>query len=432
MMNIAILGSGISGISCSYHLKQEGLSSCIFEKDNTWGGLLGNFEIDGFRFDRFVHFTFTKNDYVRKIFESKSEFHSHKPEASNYYKGTWLRHPAQNNLYPLGVEEKTKIIMSLINNIADSKIKVNNYEDWLKVQYGDYFSENFPMKYTKKYWTVDAKELETKWVGNRMHKPSIEEVLTGSMKEHKEINYYTEEMRYPKKGGYKSVMSGMDVENLNMEFGKKVVEIDTKNKVITFLDKSTYDYDKLVSSIPITKMVHLVKDTPIEIKKAAGKLLCTSGYLVSLGFNKVNIPKNLWFYIYDEEILPSRVYSPSMKSPDNVPDGCSSLQAEIYFSREFEINMSEEDLLEHVIEKLKGMDIFTDEDLIVKGIRKEEFANVVFNHDIYENRDIVKKYLNSEGIDLIGRFGVWAYLWSDQSFLSGKKIADAIIKDLNQ
>ena len=174
-------------------------------------------------------------------------------------------------------------------------------------------------------------------------------------------------------------MSGMNVENLNMEFNKKVVEINTKNKVITFSDKSTYDYDKLVSSIPITKMVHLVKDTPIEIKKAAEKLLCTSGYIVSLGFNKVNIPKNLWFYIYDEEILPSRVYSPSMKSPDNVPDGCSSLQAEIYFSREFEINMSEEDLLEHVIEKLKGMNIFTDKDLIVKDIRKEEFANKIFS-----------------------------------------------------
>jgi protoporphyrinogen oxidase len=200
-MKTVILGSGISGVSCSYHLKLSGIESTIYEKDADWGGLCGNFTIDGFRFDRFVHFTFSKDEYTRNTFESSSECFSHKPEASNYYNGTWLRHPAQNNLYPLSVEEKTKIIMSFIDNKDRENNEISNYEEWLKAQYGDFFSEKFPMKYTKKYWTVDANQLETKWVGNRMHKPSIEEVLKGSMQEHKEINYYTNEMRYPKKGG---------------------------------------------------------------------------------------------------------------------------------------------------------------------------------------------------------------------------------------
>lgn len=430
-MNIAILGSGISGISCGYHLNKEGFNPIIFEKDSAWGGLCGNFKIDGFRFDRFVHFTFTKDEYVRKVFESSSEFYSHKPEASNYYNGSWLRHPAQNNLFPLPAEEKTKIIMSFIDNKNESNLEINTYEDWLKTQYGKYFSEKFPMKYTKKYWTVDAKQLETRWVGNRMHKPSIEEVLLGSMREHAKINYYTNEMRYPKIGGYKSVMSGMDVEKLNINLNKEIIEIDTDDKKLIFLNGSKYKYDKLISSIPITKMVHLIKDTPKEVKNAANKLLCTSGYIISLGFNKVDIPKKLWFYIYDEDILPSRVYSPSMKSSENAPSGCSSLQAEIYFSKEFEINMSEKELLNHVIEKLKKMNLFEDKDLIVKDIRKEEFANVVFTHDIYKNRKVVKDFLNSRGIELIGRFGEWDYLWSDQSFLSGKNISDQIVLGLN-
>ena len=37
-------------------------------------------------------------------------------------------------------------------------------------------------------------------------------------------------------------------------------------------------------------------------------------------------------YIYDEDIPPARVYSPSLKSADNAPAGCSSLQAEIFFA----------------------------------------------------------------------------------------------------
>lgn len=428
-MKIIILGSGISGLSCAYHLQKEAFNPIVYEKDNDWGGLCGNFIIDGFRFDKFVHFTFTKDDYTRSVFESSSECISHKPESSNYYSGTWLRHPAQNNLYPLSVEEKTKVIISFIENNNKEEKPLSNYEDWLKAQYGEYFSENFPMKYTKKYWTVPAKRLETKWVANRMYKPSIEEVLKGAMAENKEINYYTNEMRYPKKGGYKSIMNNMKKE-LNIKLNKEVIEIDTQTKTIYFKDNTSTAYNHLVSSIPLPTIIKTIKNVPEDVKNAVDKLLCTSGYIISLGFNKSDISKKLWFYIYDEDILPSRVYFPSMKSPDNVPEGCSSLQAEIYFSKEFEIKRTEEELLQHTIDKLKAMNIFKDEDLIFKDIRKEDFANVVFTPEIYESREIVKSYLNSLGIELIGRFGEWDYLWSDQSFLSGKKVAESILNQL--
>ena len=51
-----ILGAGISGLAAGQKLKEEGNNFLILEKDNSYGGLCDNFEIDGFRFDRFVHF----------------------------------------------------------------------------------------------------------------------------------------------------------------------------------------------------------------------------------------------------------------------------------------------------------------------------------------------------------------------------------------
>ena len=70
MSNNVILGAGIAGISAAYHLKQKGENSVIFEKDNDWGGLCGFFEIDGFRFDRFVHFTFAKDEKLPSFLPS--------------------------------------------------------------------------------------------------------------------------------------------------------------------------------------------------------------------------------------------------------------------------------------------------------------------------------------------------------------------------
>lgn len=68
MSDNIILGSGIAGLSAAYHLKKQGIDSVIYEKDNDWGGLCGNFTIDGFRFDRFVHFSFAPDEYMQKIF----------------------------------------------------------------------------------------------------------------------------------------------------------------------------------------------------------------------------------------------------------------------------------------------------------------------------------------------------------------------------
>ena len=68
-MGTVILGSGIAGISAGYHLEKTGEKVVIYEKDDDWGGLCGNFTIDGFRFDKFVHFTFTDDPYIKGIFE---------------------------------------------------------------------------------------------------------------------------------------------------------------------------------------------------------------------------------------------------------------------------------------------------------------------------------------------------------------------------
>ena len=53
---VLILGAGISGLGAAYKLSCNGQQTVVLEKDTTYGGLCGNFTIDGFRFDRFVHF----------------------------------------------------------------------------------------------------------------------------------------------------------------------------------------------------------------------------------------------------------------------------------------------------------------------------------------------------------------------------------------
>lgn len=417
-----ILGAGISGLGASHALKLKGKSSLILERRDVFGGLAGNFEIDGFRFDRFVHFSFAKDSRVNDIF-LRNEFIPHIPNPSNIYKRKWIKHPAQNNLYPLTEDEKTAIIEDFkhrkdISELGD--LTNLNYEDWLRCQFGNYFAEHFPMAYTRKYWMKEARELRTEWVGNRLYQPSIDEVIAGSKQEDDRVTYYAKEMRYPAKGGFSTFFKSLADES-NIKYDTEIVKIDPAYKTVSDSEGNKYTYSRLISSLPLPEVVRMLPYVPENVRKAADELECTSGYHISVALKTKNIPPYLWWYIYDEDILAARVYSPSLKSPDNAPDGCSSLQMEVYCK---EGAYSEKQLLDGTVGKLINDNIIRSDDIIFTHIGFEKYANVIFSKPIFEDRKVVRDYLSAIGIETIGRFGEWDYMWSDQSLLSGMNIID--------
>lgn len=423
MNNILIIGAGIAGLGASYALRGKGHTPIILEKDDTYGGLAGNFTVSGgFRFDRFVHFSFTNNEKVNDIFNKSTEGNiiRHTPNPFNVYKGKWIKHPAQNNLYPLSKEEKDKIIedfRSRPNNVDISDI--HDYEQWLRIQYGDTFAEHFPMVYTPKYWMCEASELETRWVGNRLYQPSVDEVIEGANTAETPVTYYAKEMRYPAKGGFKQYLSEL-VKDADIIYNSEVVEIDVKNHTLKTANGMEYQYSRLISSMPLPLLMKRLKnEVPEGVRKAARLLKCTSGYQISIALKGKNIPLYLWWYIYDKDILPARVYSPSLKSPDNVPDGCSSLQLEVYCEKDA---YSRDELIERSVKPLITLGAIREEDIIEIDVRFEPWANIVFDHNIYEARKTVIDYIRSLGIEPIGRFGLWDYLWTDQALKSGLDI----------
>ena len=411
-----ILGAGISGLGAAYAFHEVGKEALVVEKDSTYGGLCGSFEIDGFTFDRFVHLTFAKDEKVNQIFHNScGDLIKHTPNPFNIYKGGWIKHPAQNNLFPLSEEEKEIIIKDFLARPSVEGVQLKNYEEWLRLQFGNYFAEHFPMVYTKKYWQHEAKDLRTEWVGSRIYQPSVDEVIEGSKTADTPVTYYAKEMRYPQKYGYKALMKSM-ADVANIKFGYEVCGIDPEAKEVTFTNGEVISYNNLYSSIPLSVVVNYVMGCPVEVKTAASKLEATSGYHISIALKTKNIPPYLWWYIYDEDILAARVYSPSLKSPNNAPEGCSSLQMEVYCNKD---EYTEQQLLDGTVGKLVELGIIKEEDILFTHVGFEAFANVIFTEPIYESRYIVKQYLSANGITPFGRFGVWGYLWSDQSLLSG-------------
>jgi protoporphyrinogen oxidase len=165
---------------------------------------------------------------------------------------------------------------------------------------------------------------------------------------------------------------------------------------------------------------------PQEVKKAVNELCYTSGYIISIGINKPELNSDaLWFYVYDKDMPFSRVNFPYKKSPHNVPMGCSSLQAEIFFSNKL-LLPDKNETLKKTIDGLTKIGIITQNEIIFSDIRYEKYANVIFDLNIYKNRKTILEFLNSKGIITAGRFGRWEYYWTDQAFMDGRRAAEEL------
>lgn len=424
MGKIAILGAGCAGLAAAYELKQRQIDAVVYEKNAEYGGLCRSFTVDGFTFDTFAHVNFSQDPYVLSMLEKKTEYLVHKPEAVNYYHGFWVRNPVQNNLVNLPVEDRISVIEGFVNR--QTVKEVNDYGDWLRMQYGNYFAEHFPAAYTRKYWTVEPEELETKWVEGRMYTPSLAEVLRGSMTNDTPNVHYSKEIHYPKKGGYGAFLKPF-AEETKICHNKKISYLNPYERCVCFTDGEEIYYDKIISTIPMNELILLIEGVPDEIKQAANDLEYTSGVMVSIGLNCENVAPELWFYIYDEDIYPARVYAPNKKSPLNVPEGCCALQAEVYFSKRKPLMKSMEEIKAETVRQMIDMGLFSFENILILDVRMEEYANIMFTPRIYQARRKVRAYLEKEGIICAGRFGEWDYLWTGQSILSGRNAAEQII-----
>lgn len=415
-----ILGAGIAGLGAAHGAKRHGQSTVIFESRERAGGLLDNFSIDGFRFDTAVHLSFATEPEVREIFD-KTPYWTHNPESFCWDAGFWLKHPVQNNMYPLPSDEKVALIAGLID-APDGAIY--NYRDWLVQQYGEPIAARWPLTYTEKYWTIPAEQMGTAWIGQRMRRADIREVLNGAFTSETPNLYYVKEMRYPKSGGYRAFLDPL-IADTQILYNCEAVEIDAVKRFIRFKDGRVAQYDALVSTLPLPDLVKIIRDVPEDIQADAATLFATTIDLISVGFNKARVSPSLWFYIYDRDILAARAYSPDWKSPDNVPEGCSSLQFEIYSSRKNPLAASVEDMKANTIAALQKMELATQADIKFVHHKKLIYGNVVFDLGMEERRDNVLRWVRSQGLQVAGRFGEWDYLWSNQSLMSGIKAGEA-------
>jgi protoporphyrinogen oxidase len=451
-----ILGGGLSGLSAAFHL---GHSNClILEAAPQLFGLLATRRRNGFTWDNGPHVSFTKNEYVQKLFAESTHgnFHDIPVTVGNYFHGHWIPHPAQVNLAHVPEPLRSFCVADFRQQSATAaSLPPENYQEWLEASLGKTFADNFSAAYTRKYWTVPPVEMSCDWVGGRVHRPQLADVLAGAEKTHSQNFHYINRIRYPKQGGYQSFAASLAVD-ANVQLDSRVASVDLKKKQVRIESGEFFSYERLISTLPLPLFVSLCEQSTAEMRAAASALLCTSVFLieVELPYSVEHRPEH-WFYVYDEDMLSTRIHFTEKLSPENAPTGKSGIQVEVYFSDKKLLPVSEDELILHVLSELAKMGILKNPNDPCLQVRstKIPFANVAFLTDTARHLEVLWSAFAEHGLQrepadtvpmtdwtqsasspfessslwMAGRFAQWKYFWTDDCILRGKQLADSSI-----
>jgi hypothetical protein len=118
-----------------------------------------------------------------------------------------------------------------------------------------------------------------------------------------------------------------------------------------------------------------------------------------------------------------------MLSTNNAPSGTGSIQAEVYFSQKYKpLTGVPDDWIQPVITDLHRCGILRESDTILfKKAMLLPYANIIFDLDRARALETVHTYLADVGIAYCGRYGDWGYMWTDESFKSGERAAEAAL-----
>ncbi len=200
---VVILGSGMAALGAAERLRVEGVPFLVFDANPYYGGhTASERHPNGFVFDDGPHVSFTRNERIRGLLTAFVEGREQTVPAqiNNYWRGLWLTHPIQMNLHELPADMVVSILVDFIEARSATSAPIETYRDWLFAAYGSTFARTFPEIYGRKYHTIGPEMMTTDWLGPRMYRLEVEEILRGALGAPRPNVHYVTEFRYPLEG----------------------------------------------------------------------------------------------------------------------------------------------------------------------------------------------------------------------------------------
>jgi protoporphyrinogen oxidase len=426
---IGILGGGLSGLALASRLPE----SEVLEGEDRPGGLCRSLHADGFTFDPHgSHILFSRNPEAMRLYEDLlgENVCRRTRNTKIFYRGRYVKYPFENGLSELPVEDNLACVLGYVNayiaRTSGQAPKPTNFKEWMYYRFGKGIADCYLLPYNEKIWKTPAERMGVDWVEGRVPDPPLEDVIKASLGMPTEGYTHQLHFLYPREGGVESLVRGLlpRVPNVRTRFPIRSVRRKGDSWVVSD-GRDERSYARIVSTIPIPELISVLDDVPKAVQEAGRKLVHRSLVTVMLGLNRERLNDFSWVYFpAPDQGRFNRISFPSNFSDRAAPPGASSAVAEITCDAGDDIwTMSDEALAEHVVERADVLGVFRRSDVILSRVARTRYAYVVFDKDHRRNLDLVKAYAAKVGLELLGRFGQFDYINTDQVLLRATEMS---------
>lgn len=409
---IAVIGAGISGLSSAKILQDKGYEVVVFEKEAQAGGLIRCTVEEGNLFHRVGGHVFNTKvkkvaDWFWKHVDKEEEFIHSKRNAKVMMNETLIEYPFENSLYRLKPEVLAKVIDELlILNKREQGQEFDNFEEFLRGNFGETLYKLYFGPYNQKIWNMDLKQVPLAWLDGKLPMPRIKEIILNNIIKADETEMVHSTFNYPKHNGSSHIANRL-AEGLNIEFN---TVIDKLRQTPTGWEINGQAFDSVVYTADI-RILHKIIETPGEsIGKVTSKVADLKSNGTSNALCYTDDSDLSWMYLPEAAIIPHRIiYTGNFSAHNNAG---KRLTCTVEFSGQVE-----EETMRAELKKLKG-------NLEPIAFNWQANSYVIQEKDTRFKVQEVKDVLAKSNFYLCGRFAEWEYYNMDKAIEASMNLVE--------
>ena len=345
MGKTVIIGAGLAGLSAGYHAEKNNRDYVIYESAAHVGGLCRTVEREGFLFDYAGHLLHLKDPYfqwlVRELLADNLNILNR--NAVIYSHGVFTRYPFQANLFGLPAPVVKECLLEFVRAYYENEDlptkAYRTFYDWIVAKLGAGIGRHFMFPYNEKLWTVPTEEMSCDWLSEYVPKPSLEDVFNGAFEDQSKDFGYNATFWYPQRGGIQALCDALAARVSNIHLNESIMSIDLATKTVRLTSGGSSSYVKLVSTMPLNKLVEKLEGpVPADVRTASKQLRYNSVLIVNLGVRGANITDKHWIYLPEKRFTAYRVGVYSNFSDVLAPVGTTSFYVEIGYQQGWNAN----------------------------------------------------------------------------------------------
>lgn len=414
---IAIIGAGPCGLACARELDRLGHREwTVFEQGLTAGGHAGStVDEHGFTWDFGGHVVFSHFGEFDALLEESlgTDFETHERASFIRIDDRWVPYPFQNNLRHLSPEAAYECIVGLID--APGGSTEMDFDTWMESTFGPGISRHFMRPYNRKVWATPLERMSATWIAERVSVVDYRRALRSLLLRLDDIAWGpNNRFRFPRVGGTGEIYRRLaDRLGDRIRYGRDVVEVDAERHALHFADGTREEYDQLVSTMPLDRLIKRLKRSPREVVSASRALVHNSVLVVGVGYESpLEDDERSWMYFPESSTPFYRVTNFAKYAAANVPDGrtdrFSSYLTETSYSRHKPAQADE--VAEATVRGLSSVGLADPTAPAVSiHVIDVEHAYPVPTLDRDDALALIQPWLMERRIYSRGRFGSWRY-----------------------